>query len=158
GARAFLVGGYTGSRFASAVLRVGPHAITTTIARLPQGLRYAGVAAIGPIIYAVGGLTTGGETSSIVAIDTRRGSVRTIGQLASPVAHAPLVARDSVLYLIGGTAGSGATTTAILRIDPRTGSATVAGHLPAPLADASAVTLGGQIVVLGGGGRAVYAF
>ena len=47
GGKAYLVGGYTSAKFASAVLRYGGGGKTTTVARLPAGLRYAGVAAIG---------------------------------------------------------------------------------------------------------------
>src|SRR5207245_7904469 len=46
---AYLVGGYTGSRYATAVLRIrGTRA--TVAARLPEGLRYAGGAALGHTI------------------------------------------------------------------------------------------------------------
>ena len=61
GGRAYLVGGYTGSRFASAVLRYDGPGRTTTVARLPEGLRYAGVAALGSRIVVAGGVTTSGD-------------------------------------------------------------------------------------------------
>jgi hypothetical protein len=158
---AYLVGGYTGSRFATAVLRIrGARAIVA--ARLPTGLRYAGVAAIGSTIYVAGGLTTSGETSAIEAVDPSTRSVRRIGTLPRPLAHAPLVAANGALYLIGGRSPSGAALRTILRIDPGTGGVSRIGALPQALADAAAVTLGRQVIVLGGAAasssNAVYAF
>ena len=57
GGHAYLVGGYTGTKYASAVLRYAGAGRTATVARLPSGLRYAGVAALGGRIYVAGGLT-----------------------------------------------------------------------------------------------------
>jgi len=149
--RAYLVGGYTGSRFASAVLRVGAADRTTTVARLPAGLRYAGVATLGGKIYVAGGVTTGGASNAILRVDPGTHRVVRIGRLPQPIAHAPLVAANGALWLIGGDGSR-----AILRIDPRTGAVVRAGRLPVPLANAAAVALpDGRIVVLGGDGSAV---
>lgn len=153
GGRVYLVGGYTGTRFASAVLRVGPRNVTSTVARLPVGLRYAGVTALGGAIYVAGGVTTAGPSNVIYRVDVRRGVVERIGRLPHPVAHAPLVAARSALWLVGGAGYRD-----VLRIDPLNGSVAVAATLPLPLADAAAVALPtGRIVVLGGqGSRAVW--
>jgi hypothetical protein len=157
----YLVGGYTGTEFASAVLRVGRNDSATTVARLPAGLRYAGVAALGRRIYAAGWgrpisgpgvVPPPGHTDAILAIDPIAGSVRRIGRLPAPAAHAPLVALGGSLYLIGGRSSAGAALDGILRIDPRAGRVFGAGRLPLPLADAAAVSSGGHIVVLGGAG------
>jgi hypothetical protein len=150
GRAVYLVGGYTGTRFASAVLRVGRNDATRTVARLPTGLRYAGVAALGGRIYVAGGLTTAGETDALTVVDPLSGSVRRLGRLPSAVAHAPLVALAGSLYLIGGQSASGGALDRILRIDPRSGRVTVAGRLPQPLADAAAVAARGHVVVVGG--------
>jgi putative pyrroloquinoline-quinone binding quinoprotein len=156
GGRTYLVGGYTGSRYATAILRVDRGARTTTVARLPAGLRYAGVAASGSTIVVAGGVTTSGQTAAIRLVDPATGSVRRLGTLPKPVAHAPLVAFGRVLYLIGGTNAAGAATRAIYRIDATTGAVRLAGRLPVPLADAAAVTIGSRVVVLDG--EAVYTF
>jgi N-acetylneuraminic acid mutarotase len=158
---AYLVGGYTGSRYATAVLRIrGTRA--TVAARLPEGLRYAGVAAIGNTIYVAGGVTTSGETSAVQAVNPATGSVRQIGTLPRPIAHAPLVAAHGALYLIGGRAPNGAALRTILRIDPRSGVVTRLGGLPQALADSAAVTVGSRVILLGGGAsspsNAVYEF
>jgi hypothetical protein len=154
--RTYLVGGYTGSRYATAVLRVGPETRTTTVARLPAGLRYAGVTAAGTTIAVAGGLTPSGEAAAIRLVNPASGSVRRLGTLPRPVAHAPLVAVGDTLYLIGGTSPAGKPTRAIYRIDARSGAVRLAGRFPAPLADAAAVTLGSRVVVLDG--TSVYAF
>jgi PQQ-like domain len=156
GGRTYLVGGYTGSRYATAVLRVGPGTKTTTVARLPQGLRYAGVAAVGTSLVVAGGVTPSGETDAVRVVDPQSGSVRVLGRLPSPVAHAPLVVSGGALYLIGGTNPAGGSLRAVYRIDAKTGAVRLAGRLPVALADAAAVVVGRRVVVLGGSG--VYAF
>jgi hypothetical protein len=158
---AYLVGGYTGSRYATAVLRVrGTH--LAVAARLPVGVRYAGVAAIGHTMYVAGGLTTSGETRTIDAVDPSTGSVRPLGRLPRAIAHAPLVAAGGMLYLIGGQAANGAALRTILRIDPSTGAVSVRGKLPQALADAAAVVVGPNVIVLGGAAatpsNAIYSF
>ncbi len=148
GGKAYLVGGYTGSTFASAVLRYRGGGKTVTVARLPAGTRYAGVAAIGSTIYVAGGLTTNGTTDAVYAVSTH-GRVRRVATLPAPEAHAAMAALGGRLYLVGGTR--------VLAIDPGSGTVTVAARLPAALADPTATTVGGQIVVTGGGTSAVYA-
>jgi hypothetical protein len=148
GGTTYLVGGFTGTRYATAILRVGPNDRTATVARLPAGTRYAGVAALRGRIYVAGGLTTAGPTRAIEAVDPLRGSVRRVGSLPSPEAHAALAALGGALYLVGGRS--------VLRIDPATGAVTRVATLPTSLADANAVTVGNRIVVLGGGTNAVF--
>ena len=154
GGRVYLVGGYTGARFARAILRVGRRNRTTTVARLPAGVRYAGVAALGSSLYVVGGVTPAGASAAIFRVDLATHRVARIGSLRTPVAHAPLVAACGFLWLVGGDASRD-----ILRIDPRTGRSTVAGRLPRALANAAAVALpNGRVVVIGGdGSNAVWA-
>jgi hypothetical protein len=146
--RTYLVGGYTGSRYASAVLRVGKEDRTTTVARLPAGTRYAGVAALGDAIYAAGGVTEGGTSPAVYRVDVRSGRVSRVATLPRPVAHAPLVAARGSLWLVGGDSSR-----SILRIDPRSGHVSLAGRFPRPLANAAAAALpDGRIAVLGGDG------
>jgi hypothetical protein len=101
--RAYLVGGYTGTEYASAVLRYEPSGKTTVVARLPQGTRYAGVAAIGRTIYVAGGLTPAGDSRAVYALPLG-GHVRRIGTLPAPEAHAALAALGGELYYVGGRA------------------------------------------------------
>ncbi len=154
---AYLVGGYTGAKYASAVLRYLGRGRTSTAARLPTGLRYAGVAALGSRIYVVGGLTTGGETAAVYAVDPAAHTVRRIGSLPAPTAYGALVPLDGALYYVGGKTSSGRPLSTVLRIDPQTGRATVAARLQGGLAEPAAVALPHTLVVLGGeGSAAVY--
>ena len=148
GGSTYLVGGFTGTTYASAILRVGANNRTTTVARLPAGTRYAGVATTGGKIYIAGGLTTNGESSAIYKFDPRDATVVRIGSLPRPEAHAALAALGGRLYLFGGRS--------VLRISPDTGAVARVATLPQPLTDPNAVTVGSRIVVLGGGTNAVY--
>ena len=97
GGHAYLVGGYTGTQFASAILRYLPRGAARTVARLPTGTRYAGVAALGPTIYVAGGLTTAGATSAVYAVSLD-GTVRRVATLPAPEDHAALAALGGRLY------------------------------------------------------------
>ena len=157
----YIAGGYTGTRYATAVLRLRPGHRPALVARLPTGLRYAGVAALNGTIYIAGGMATAGTSDAVFAVDPRRGTVRRIATLPSPIAHAPLAALRGNLYLIGGENIAGVPSARILRIDVTAGTVAVAGRLPTALADAAAVGDGRRIVLLGGAGAntsaAVYA-
>jgi hypothetical protein len=147
GGRAYLVGGYTGTQFASAILRYLAHGGTATVARLPHGTRYAGVTALGREIYVAGGLTTTGESRTVYTL-TPGGKPRRIATLPAPEDHAALAVLNGRLYLIGGRR--------VLAIDPATGKVVVAARLSVSLADPTATTLGRQIVVTGGGTNGVW--
>jgi len=152
GRTAYLVGGYTGARYATAILRFRPGRTSSVAARLPVGLRYAGVAIASGRIYVAGGVTTTGTSDAVYAYDISTGMVTQAATLPHGVAHAPLVALRGLLYLIGGRDQSGSPVRTIMRIDPRTGVVGPAGTLPMPLADAAAVRSGSSIVVIGGAG------
>jgi hypothetical protein len=148
GRRTYLVGGYTGTQFASAILRYLPRGGTATIARLPQGTRYAGVAALGRTIYVAGGLTTAGASRAVYAVSPG-GHVHRVASLPAPEDHAALAALGGRLYLVGGRR--------VLAIDPRTGKVEAAARLPVSLSDPTATTVGWSIVVTGGGTNGVWA-
>ena len=144
GGHAYLVGGYTGTQFATAIFRYRPAA---TIARLPTGTRYAGVAAIGRTIYVAGGLTTAGATSAVYAVSLS-GGLRRIATLPALEDHAGLAALGGRLYLVSGRR--------VLAIDPKSRKVTVAARLPVSLSDPTATTVGNQIIVTGGGTNGVW--
>jgi Kelch motif len=148
GGKAYLVGGYTGSRYASAILRYDGGGRTSTVARLPAGTRYAGVAVLGDRILVAGGLVPSGTSSSVYSVDPASGSVRRVATLPAPEAHAGMAALGNALYLVGGRQ--------VLRIVGR--SVTVAARLPVALSDPAVVALGGRIVIVGGGTSGVYAY
>ena len=151
GDKTYLVGGYTGSRFATAVLRFRPGRSPRVVARLPQGLRYAGVGALDGRIYVAGGLTTSGASRAVLAVDPVAGTVTQVATLPTPVAHVALARAGSRLLLVGGGSRR------VLEIDPQAGTVSVATRLPKPLSDPAAVNQNGRVLVLGGGTDAVYA-
>jgi hypothetical protein len=156
--KAFIVGGYTGVKYATAVLRFRPGKAPVLVTRLPVGLRYAGVAALGGTIYVAGGLSPTGETRGVYAIDSAARTVHRIGTLPFAVAHAALAPVHGALYLVGGRSSSGTALAGVLRIDPSTGAVSRAGRLPRPLEDPAAVAERGRAIILGGAGSsAVYA-
>jgi len=59
------------------------------VARLPAGLRYAGVAALSGLIYVAGGVTPSGESDAVLAI-AQYGSTRSLnaGAAAAIAMHA----------------------------------------------------------------------
>jgi hypothetical protein len=144
GGRAYLVGGYTGTQFATAILRYRGQAV----ARLPTGTRYAGVAALGNTIYVAGGLTTAGATRAVYAVSLG-GSVRRVATLPAPEDHAALAPLGGTLYLVGGRR--------VLAIDPSSGKVSVAARLPASLSDPTATTVANRIIVTGGGTNGIWA-
>jgi hypothetical protein len=147
---AYIVGGYTGTRFATAVLRFRPGRSPQVVTRLPTGLRYAGVAALGGKIYVAGGLTTSGNSRAVLAVDPRRRTVTRVATLPAPSAHGALAALGSRLIFVGGGSAR------VLSIDPLRGTVGIVARLPQVLADPAAVSLRGRVFVLGGGTNAVY--
>lgn len=142
--KAYLAGGYTGTEFATAILR---YPSMSVVARLPAGTRYAGVTAIGGTIYVAGGLTTSGASRVVYAV-MPGGNPRRVATLPAPEDHAGLAALDGTLYYVGARK--------VLAIDPRTGKVTIAARLPAALSDPSVTTVGRSIVVAGGGTNGVW--
>jgi len=143
GGHAYLVGGYTGTQFATAILRDGTH----VVGRLPQGTRYAGIAVYGRAIYIAGGLTPAGASRALYAFAASK--VKRVGTLPKPEDHAALAALGSVLYLVGGRR--------VLGIDLATRKMKFAATLPVALADPSVAVVGGRIIVAGGGTNGVWA-
>ncbi|MGH3010034.1 MAG: Kelch repeat-containing protein [Gaiellaceae bacterium] len=148
GGRAYLVGGYTGTQFATAILRYDPAGGTKVVARLPQGLRYAGVAAAGHAIFVAGGLTTSGPSRVVYAVSPG-GKPKKVASLPKPEDHAALAVLGDTLFLIGGRQ--------VIAIGLRTDVITVAARLPERLTDPSVATVGNRIIVAGGGTNGVWA-
>jgi N-acetylneuraminic acid mutarotase len=150
GGSLYLVGGWTGEKYATAILRVLPPGQVALVARLPAGLRAPAVAIVGTRLYVAGGLGESGPTRSLLTVDLQTGVLRRIGELPQAVSGAMLVPAGSYLYLLDGTAAGGVATTAVVRIDPATGRSTVVGKTPISLPGATAVTVGKSILVFAG--------
>lgn len=120
------------------------------MARLPNGLRYAGVAALGSKLYVAGGLTVAGASRAVYAVDPRVGTVTKVAMLPRPTDHVALAPLGSRLLVVGGGSRR------VLAVDPGAGTVTSVATLPQALSD-PAVSEKGRVLVLGGGTNAVYA-
>ena len=152
---AYVVGGYTGTRWLDTIIAWQPGAPPRVVARLPFALRYAAVtAAAGKLVVAGGSLETG--SASDVVLTYRPGSARVarIGRLPAVTTHAAAAALGGVAYVIGGrSAAVGTPTARIVAIDPRTRRIRAAGLLRSPRSDLAAVSLGDRILLAGGRGN-----
>jgi hypothetical protein len=144
----FLVGGWTGARYATAVLRFTPPSTIVLITRLPTGVRAPAVALLRHTLYVAGGRTAGGVSRQLYAIDLDTGTLTTLDALPRPVEQAVLVVSGTRLYLVGGRGADGRRLATVFSVDPATGQARPAGRLPAPLAGATAVAFGGRTLVV----------
>ena len=79
----------------------------------------------------------------------RTGSVRVIGHLPIPLAHAMAATVDGHVYLLGGSTPHGPSAL-IRRLDPASGRTSLAGRLPRPLTDAAVASIGSTIYLLSG--------
>jgi hypothetical protein len=157
----YLVGGWTGEKYATAVLRFVPPSQTTVVARLPEGTRSPAVALVGKRLYVAGGLTQSGRSRKVFSVDTESGEVKALGELPQAVAQAMLMVTrstdgNSLLYLIGGRAAGGRPVKTIVRLNPRTGAATPVGSVPEPLVKALMLPFGKRSVVIGTTSGTIY--
>jgi hypothetical protein len=150
GGSLLLVGGWTGEKYGTAVLRfTDPAAAATVVARLPEGLRDPAVALVGGKLYVAGGRTAAGPSNAVYVVAPGSGTVSLLGRLPRAVAGAALVEAGGQLYLLGGRGAAGPVGT-VVHIDPSTGRIEAAGSMPRPLAGAAAVRLGTATLVIGG--------
>jgi YVTN family beta-propeller protein len=148
---AYVVGGYTGTRWLDTIVAWKPGSGARVVAHLPFTLRYAAVTAVSrTLVIAGGSLETGEASSAILAYTPGRG-VRRIGHLPAPTTHAAAATIGDRAFVIGGR---GATTTSfvdsIVSVDPRTHAVRTVGRLATPRSDLAAIRLGSRILLAGG--------
>ena len=149
----YLVGGYDGHVPRAEIYRTRDGTHFTLVARLPVGLRYPAVAALGTRIVIAGGTAAGGASDRVFVLDTQTDRVRRLDRLPAAVAHAQAFALGGAVYVAGGLDANGNLTGSALRIDPVSGRIQrVAGSLP--VADGATATLPGSVLVVGGAGAA----
>ena len=180
--RAYLVGGYNGASYDSAVLATADGRRFRFAARLPVPVRYPAVAALGSRIWVFGGQTRSGITDAIQQVDPATGQATVAGRLPAPLAHAAGFTLDGRIFVAGGqtapaTGRSGtaspsarlSTSDQVLEYVPASDQATasgrgpasgviqIAGHLPMPVANAAAAVIGSTAYLVGGdnGNRAL---
>ena len=128
GDSAYLVGGWTGSQFATAVLKFTPPGTTALVARLPDGTRSPAVALLGHTLYVAGGRTEQGLTPNVYAID-----IQTAASSASGSSRRPSSRPSSFPPARASTCSAARPRTArprrpSIRIDPATGNPTAVGQ------------------------------
>jgi len=153
---AYVVGGYTGTRWLDSIVAWRPGAPARVVARLPFALRYAAVAtAAGKVIIAGGSLENGTASTAVLAYTPGRARAERIGRLPAATTHAAAAALGDLVYVIGGRgAAVGSATSRIVAINARTSSVRPAGSLAAARSDLAAVSLGNAILLAGGRGGA----
>jgi hypothetical protein len=156
GKAVYLVGGWTGEKYATAILKFTPPGTEALVARLPGGLRSPAVALLGHTLYVAGGSTETGLSDRIYAVDLDSGALTSLGRLPRPVTGGLLVPSGKDLYLLGGTGKGGKPSAAVVRIDPATGRPAAAGRMPKPLAGAAAVSAPTGTVVVDPASGAIY--
>ncbi|MGA8744971.1 MAG: hypothetical protein WB507_03805 [Solirubrobacterales bacterium] len=152
GGRAYVLGGYDGSKPLDSVLQSTDGKSFTQIATLPDPARYMAVAALGGRIFAFGGETaSGGASDAIQEVDPAARSARVIGQLPQALSHAGAVVLGGDIYLLGGEAG-GSASSKIWRFEPGGRALKPAGRLPLAVAGGASTTIGSTGYLIGGTG------
>jgi YVTN family beta-propeller protein len=152
GGTAYVVGGYTGTRWLDTIVAWRPGAHARVVAHLPHPVRYAAVAAAdGRIVVAGGSLVSGTASSTVYEYNPATRKVARIGQLPAPTTHAAAAAIGDTVYVVGGRgAASGTPTDRIVAVDVARGRLRSAGTLSTPLSDLAAVPSGAGILLAGG--------
>ena len=151
GNNVFVVGGYDGARARREILETTDGRSFRVAATLPEGSRYAAVAAAGSSLLVAGGQTDSASASrSVLLVDPASGSVRLLADLPVATAHAVLLVRGQTAFVIGGRDASGRPTARVWRIDLGTGTVAAAPPLPVPLADPALLSSGTRTILAGG--------
>ncbi len=156
GKSAYLAGGWTGTKYATAILKFTPPNKVVLIGRLPVGLRSPAVALLGQTLYVAGGRTAQGLSRAVYAVALATGKVSLFGRLPQALEQSVLVAATSGLYVLGGEAADGKAVSSVIRVDPVTGYATAVGTMSRPFAGAAAVPTGERTIVVVAPAGSVY--
>lgn len=151
GGIAYLVGGYDNVSPQRSIFSTTDGRHFSMAGNLPVGLRYPAVAPFGSMVVIAGGQTATGLTDEVLAFDPATGTVRTIGHLRQPTAHAAAFTLGGILYVAGGRDEEGSALAGIEAVNPTKGTVRLAaGRMPSPLADPAVVVVGNEAWLLGG--------
>ena len=145
----YLIGGYDGHTPRREIYHTidGTHFSLT--ATLPVGLRYPAVAALGANVVIAGGVSPSGVMGEVYLLNTTTATLRLLGGLPAPVAHAEAFAIGNAVYIAGGIDAAGHITAAITKIEPASDQIIrVPGAVP--VSDAATVAADGSELVVGG--------
>jgi Kelch motif len=149
GTEAIVVGGGVAGAADPRVLATSDGAHFRLVTRLPIAVRYAAVAAIGGLVFVIGGAAASGDVASIQVIDVAAGSARIVGHLGATLSHATAVVVGGSIVVAGGR-HRGRAIDLIESIDPATFAVASAGRLPRPTSDATGVSVDGLGYLIGG--------
>jgi YVTN family beta-propeller protein len=148
---AYIVGGYTGTRWLDTIVAWRPGSPARIVARLPTPLRYAAVAAANGRLVIAGGSLQDGSASSNVLAYVPGGRVRLVGRLPTATTHAAAAAIGSIVYVVGGRgAVLGSVKDGIVAVDVGKRRIHDAGRLATARSDLAAASLGTTILLIGG--------
>jgi hypothetical protein len=154
GSTAYIVGGYSGTSFDSAVLATTNGTAFQQVATLAVPVRYPAVASLNGRIYVFGGQAADGQPAAqIQMIDPAQHSAKVVGSMPEPDTGAVAVALGGTVYVAGGSTSVGTGTAAIPTIwafDPNRGALLAAGSLRSPVAHAGVAVLGSRAWIVGG--------
>jgi hypothetical protein len=153
----YLVGGYDDHRARPEIYSTTDGTHFRLAARLPAGVRYPAVAAIGGRLVIAGGiLSSGAASAAVYGFDPGSGRVQPLGRLATAVGHASAVTIGGAVYVVGGLDAAGGSLSTASRIDASRATVTSVS-LPVPVGDAASTVVGGAAYLIGGrrGGGAV---
>src|SRR5207244_2410462 len=86
---AYVVGGYTGSRWLDTIVAWKPGSRAHVVAHLPHPLRYAAVTAVGNrLVIAGGSLVSGAASDAVYQYVPSSGRMFLVGRLPEPTTHA----------------------------------------------------------------------
>jgi N-acetylneuraminic acid mutarotase len=146
----YVVGGWNGSSTNPAVYAVQPGGGVSTVGRLPLGVRYPAVTALGGRVIVAGGeMTSGNPTRRAWSFDPATGQVTRLPDLPAATDHTAGATLNGRVYVLGGLR-DGVFTRAILSWAPGETRWRASGELPQALADLGAAPVDGGIVVVGG--------
>jgi N-acetylneuraminic acid mutarotase len=131
--------------------------------RAPLGVprQETGVAALGGLVYAVGGFDADGPSATVEAYDPVADRWLTVAPLPRPLHHVGAAAVGDTLYAVGGLATDAFTAVAdVTAFDPGLNEWRPVASLPQPRGAVGLATLGGRIYVAGGlrGGASIADF
>ena len=135
------------------VLLVPPAARGQWTTRAPMAVprQEIGVAAIGEVMYAVGGFDAGGQASDVLeAYDTRTDEWTRLAPLPAALHHPGAAAVDDRLYVLGGLAAGGGSVDTVFAYDPASDGWQPRAPLPTRRGAMGVAVLDGRIYAAGG--------
>jgi hypothetical protein len=101
-------------------------------ARLPSGIRCAGVARSGRMVWVLGGEVNGRELDEVLRFNTHTGRVRSVVRMPHPLGHEAVTVVGDRLFVMGGRTAPEAVTRSVSWYDPQAGRWRHAGSCPTP--------------------------